>query len=125
MLDMALISFSVIQFVLHCIYKLALFTHLNIQAKNFCFVFYLGFRPVKIIPLILIEPNQSLGGVKMGDPCEKTPDHPQAELDLSHMWPELGSNPQPWDDERFRALKISHLNYSATVAASSQELIFF
>ena len=36
-----------------------------------------------------------------GDPREETPDHPQAELGLSHMWPELGSNPQRWDDERF------------------------
>ena len=39
------------------------------------------------------EPNQSLGGAKMGDPREKNPDHPQTELGLSHMWPELGSNP--------------------------------
>ena len=31
--------------------------------------------------------------VKMGDLREKTPDHPQAELVLSHMWPEQGSNP--------------------------------
>ena len=50
----------------------------------------------------------------MGDPQEKTPDHPQAELGLSHMWPELGSNPLRWDDERFRVLKISDLNRSAT-----------
>ena len=28
-------------------------------------------------------------------------------------WPELGSNPNRWDDERFRALKISTLNHSA------------
>ena len=35
---------------------------------------------------------------------------------LSHMWPELGSNPQRWDDEQFRALKISVLNHSATGA---------
>ena len=31
------------------------------------------------------EPSQSLGGAKMGDPREKTPEHPQAELGLSHM----------------------------------------
>ena len=43
----------------------------------------------------------------MGDPEWKTPDHLQAELGLSYMWPEQGSNPQRWDDERFRALKIS------------------
>ena len=31
------------------------------------------------------EPSQSLGGAKTGDPREKTPDHPQTELGLSHM----------------------------------------
>ena len=40
------------------------------------------------------EPSQSLGVAKTGDLREKPPDHPQAELSLSHMWPELGSNPQ-------------------------------
>ena len=30
------------------------------------------------------------------------------------MWPEQGSNPQRWDDERFRALKNTILNHSAT-----------
>ena len=29
--------------------------------------------------------SQSLGGAKMGDPREKMPDHPQAELGLSHV----------------------------------------
>ena len=28
---------------------------------------------------------------------EKNPDHPQAELCFSHMWPELGSNSQRWE----------------------------
>ena len=49
----------------------------------------------------------------MGGPRETPPDHLQAELGLSHMWPELGSNPEWWDDERFKALKISGLNHSA------------
>ena len=31
------------------------------------------------------EPSQSLGGAKTGDPREKPPDYPQAELGLSHM----------------------------------------
>ena len=31
------------------------------------------------------EPSQSLGGAKTADPREKSPDHPQAELRLSHM----------------------------------------
>ena len=47
---------------------------------------------------------------------EKPPDHPQAELGLSHMRLDLGSNPQLWD-ERLRALKIRDLNDSATGAA--------
>ena len=54
----------------------------------------------------------------MGDPREKPPDHPQAELDLSHMWLELGSNAQQSDDEWLRALKISipnHLAMGATM----------
>ena len=33
------------------------------------------------------------------------------------MWPELGSNPEQWDDEQLRALKISVLNHSAMGAA--------
>ena len=58
------------------------------------------------------EQSQSLGGEKMGDPREKTPDHPQAELGLSQViWARL--NPQQWDDEQFRALKISRLNHLA------------
>ena len=65
------------------------------------------------------EPIQSTGGVKTGDPWQKPPDHMQAELGLSYMWPELGSNPQQWDDEKFRVLKISGLSHSATGAARS------
>ena len=49
----------------------------------------------------------------MGDPREKTPEHPQAELGLSDMWPELDSNAQRWADEQFRMLKISVLNHLA------------
>ena len=65
------------------------------------------------------EPSQSLGGAKMGDPQEKLPDHLQAEFCLSFMWPDLGSNPQCWDEKWFTALKISSLNYSAMGAAST------
>ena len=46
---------------------------------------------------------------KNGTFPRKTPHHPQAELGLSHMWSELGLNPQRWDDKRFRVLKISVL----------------
>ena len=59
----------------------------------------------------------------MRGPQEKTPDHPQAELGLTHMWPKLGSNPQQWDDQRFRALKISGLNHSATWGAYIHKLL--
>ena len=51
----------------------------------------------------------------MGDFQEKRPDHLQTELGLSHMWPERVSNPQRWDDEQFRALKINHLATGATL----------
>ena len=40
------------------------------------------------------EASQAPGGAKTGDPREKPPGHPQAELGFSHMSPELGSNPQ-------------------------------
>ena len=51
-----------------------------------------------------------------GNPQNKPPGHPQAELGLSHMWPELGLS--LWDDERFRVLKvISGLNHSEMGAA--------
>ena len=38
------------------------------------------------------------------------------------MWPELSSKPQRWDNERFRALKISGLNLLGTEAALLFEL---
>ena len=36
----------------------------------------------------------------MGDLWEKPHDHPQAELGLSHMWPELGLNQKFWTSEK-------------------------
>ena len=42
------------------------------------------------------EQSQSLGGVKTGDPQEKTPDHPHAELGLSHMWAWLEPTAVRW-----------------------------
>ena len=82
---------------------------------KYCFIWILLHS--KIISLILSQ--VSLGGVKIGDPRGKTPDTLQAELGFSHIWPELGLNPVWWDDERFRAPKISILsNHSATGAAS-------
>ena len=52
------------------------------------------------------EPSQSLDAAKTGYPQNKPHGHPQAELGLSQMWPELGLNPHRWDDERFRVLKV-------------------
>ena len=39
------------------------------------------------------EMGQSVGGAKTGEPRENPPGTPHAELGLSHMWPEQGSNP--------------------------------
>ena len=33
--------------------------------------------------------HQSQGGAKRGDPTENLPDNPQAEFDLSQMWPKI------------------------------------
>ena len=46
--------------------------------------FYLGFTARQDY-FTQFEPSQSLGGAKTGDPQEKPSNHPQAELDLSHM----------------------------------------
>ena len=67
------------------------------QAQHFLnqFLFRCGggevLRPVKIILLNLSRANLKLGR-KREIPEKKPPDHPQAELGLSHMWPELGVN---------------------------------
>ena len=39
------------------------------------------------------ETGQSVGGAKKGEPREIQPGTPAADLGLSHMWPERGSNP--------------------------------
>ena len=44
--------------------------------------FYLGFTAL-LDYFTHFEPSQQLGGAKMGDPREKPPDHPQAELGLT------------------------------------------
>ena len=66
-------------------------------------IFYLGFYGQA--RLFHFWAESLIRWAKTGDPWEKPSDHPQAELGLSHTWPELGSNPQRWD-ERF--------NHSAT-----------
>ena len=77
---------------------------------NWIFVFFFSFTARQNY-FFHFEPSQLLSGAKTGDPQEKTPDHPQAELGLSHMWPELGLKPQQWEDERFRVIKISGLHH--------------
>ena len=75
-----------------------------------CIFFLFGFYGLsRLFHSFDFEPSQSLGGAKMGDLRENPHDHPQTELGSSHRWPELGSNPQWWDDERFKALKINVL----------------
>ena len=55
-----------------------------VNMKTAVHFFFIGVLwPVKIISHF--EPSQSVSGAKMGDPQEKTPDHPQAVLGLSHM----------------------------------------
>ena len=41
------------------------------------------------------------GGAKQVILEKKNPDHLQAELGLSLMWPEISSNSHRWDDERW------------------------
>ena len=61
--------------------KIAIYDCLNIFGGHFFFFFFLiqFYVPFKIISL--------------EDPKKKQLAHPQAELGLSHMWPERGSNP--------------------------------
>ena len=54
--------------------------------------FYSVLRPIQDY-FSSYETGQSVGGAKTGEPREKHLTHPQAELGLSHMWPERGSNP--------------------------------
>ena len=62
-----------------------IFFHRHFKVSAFLsidFFFIWVLWPVKIISLILS--SQLKGGAKTEDPREKPPDHPQAELSLSH-----------------------------------------
>ena len=90
----------------------------------FFFFFFVQFNvPFKIISLISRRANQKVGR-KREYPGKNHLTHPQVELDLSHLWPVWGSNPhqsQRWDDGMVKGdNEISHLNHSATGAASMQ-----
>ena len=63
---------------------LVLLLLLSIARSDKFYFFYLGFK-VRQDYITYFEPSQSVGGTKTGDPREKVPDHPQAELGLSHM----------------------------------------
>ena len=73
---------------------------MTIQFKSDFFFLGGGAGCVVTNSLILSRVNLKMGP-KRGIP-EKN--HLQAELGLSHMWPELGLNPQWWDNERFSDL---------------------
>ena len=95
------------------LYKLkSYFTGKNIFTIHFVLFLIWVLWPVKIISLILSRINRKVGQ-KWEIPREKTLDHLQAELGLPHIWLE----PQQWDDDQFKVLKISILNHSATGAA--------
>ena len=49
--------------------------------------------------------GQSVGGRKREDPEKNHLAHPQAELGLSHMWPERGSNPHQTQRRDDRVIK--------------------
>ena len=86
--------------------------------------FYLGFTAGQDY-FTHFEPRQSLGGAKMGGPPRKNNlTTCKQNLTLSHKCPKLGSNPQWWDEEQSRALKISGLNHSATGAAGIRRRSF-
>ena len=58
----------------------------------FLFYYYSVLRPFQDY-FSSNETGQSVGGAKTGEPREKPPDTPASRTNLSHMWPERGSNP--------------------------------
>ena len=66
----------------------------TILAVFFFFVFFFNsvLRPFQDY-FSSYETGQSVGGRKREDPEKNHLAHPQAELGLSHMWPDRGSNP--------------------------------
>ena len=69
-----------------------------------------GLQPVKIISLILSWVNHKVGRKR------EIPGKNHLTIRKQNLafltWPELGSNPQQWDDERLKVLKISDLNHT-------------
>ena len=84
---------------------------------NMIFFFLIwALRPVKIISLILSRVNRKVG--RKREIPEKKHLTTRTQNLACLTWPEQSSNPQRWDDERFRVLKISGLNHLATGAAN-------
>ena len=80
------------------------------------FFFWRVLRPLKISSLILSQFNRKVGWKwEIPEKIHLTT-HKQNLACLTRV-SERGSNPQRWDDKRFRALKISILNHLATGAA--------
>ena len=57
--------------------------------------FLFHFAAVVLLLYFKIISAQSVGGTKTEEHRENHLTHPQAELDLSHMWPERGLEPTP------------------------------
>ena len=88
----------------------------KMNGNSFRYFFFIGvLQPVKIISLILGRVNHEVLGKREISERNQLITSKQNLARL--MWREIGSNTQQWDDERFRALKISILKNSATGAA--------
>ena len=82
--------------------------------KWFCFIVLFGFYGTSRLFHSFLNRVSRKVGRKRRDLRDTPLDHLPADLGLSHMWPDLGLNPQRLDDERLRVLNISVLNHSAT-----------
>ena len=87
-----------------------------IQGRSILFIFIWVLRSVKIISVVLSRVNRKVGR-KREIPKKNHFTTYKQNLACLMRDTELGSNPQRWDDEQFRALKFSDLNHSTTGAA--------
>ena len=90
------------------------YVFLKSKSRIFCIYFYFlfflffFFRPVKIISLILSRANHKVGRKR------EIPQQNHLTTRMQNLATRARLEPQRCDDERFRALKISSLNHSAT-----------
>ena len=92
--------------------SLMILMHCSWYFSFFVLFFIWVLWPIKIISLILSRVNHK-HGAKMGDPREKPPDHPQAEL--GHSFTCDLSKARTQSGEMTSDLKISSLNHLAMV----------